>query len=151
MSRGRTRSRSPRRHDAPAPGPQTGFTLLEVLVALAVVAIALSALVESTTGAARNLGYLRDKTLAHWVARNEANTLQLQRVWPALGRFDGVAEMGDREWYWQAEISGTPIESIRRIEISVSGTPGAGAQPIVVLADYLRRPPSDARAVGLAE
>ena len=54
-----------------------GFTLVEVLVALVVVALGLAALMVAVQGAARTSGYLRDKTLAQWIALNRLAEVRL--------------------------------------------------------------------------
>jgi general secretion pathway protein I len=57
--------------------PDAGFTLVEVLVALVVVAIGLAALMVAVSGTARTSGYLRDKTLAQWIALNRIAEVRL--------------------------------------------------------------------------
>lgn len=80
-----------------------GFTLVEVMVALLVVAMSVSALLDSMMGHVDNTAYLRDKTIAHWVALNQ---LELERIrnrsTNALLREEksGSEEMVGREWYW---------------------------------------------------
>ena len=54
-----------------------GFTLLEVLVALAVIAIALASIIKAVGTGAANASYLRDKTFAHWVAANRLAQMQI--------------------------------------------------------------------------
>lgn len=100
-------------------GNQQGFTLLEVLVALAILTIAMGALIKSGTEATGNAEYLRDKTLAHWVALNRINELQLARDWPATGESRGSVEMAGRDWRWEARISDTFDKDIRRLEVEV--------------------------------
>lgn len=96
-----------------------GFTLLEVLVALAVLAVALSALIKSGSDNAANAAHLQDKTLAHWVAMNKVAELQLEREWPATGKRRGSAEMADREWRWETEVKTTPDKDVRRLEVRI--------------------------------
>ncbi|RKZ92432.1 MAG: type II secretion system protein GspI [Candidatus Parabeggiatoa sp. nov. 1] len=96
-----------------------GFTLLEVLVALAVLAIALAAAIKVTTENTENTRYLRDRTLAHWVAMNELTEIQVLEKWPALGKKEGTAMMAEREWYWVVKISETVDEELRRLDVQV--------------------------------
>ena len=62
-----------------------GFTLLEVLVALTIVALALGALISTSGSHASSAGYLKQKTIAHWVAMNEITRLQVEKAWPGKG------------------------------------------------------------------
>ncbi len=101
------------------PQKHAGFTLLEVLVALAVLALALGTLIKVGADNAKNAAYLRDKTFAHWVAVNRITELRLEEQWPATGTRRGESEMGDREWHWEAEISDTFDKAIRRVEVAV--------------------------------
>ncbi|MEK8016377.1 MAG: type II secretion system minor pseudopilin GspI [Candidatus Parabeggiatoa sp.] len=96
-----------------------GFTLLEVLVALAILAIALSAAIKTTTENAENARYLRDKTLAHWVAMNALTQIQVWGEWPAVGKKEGTAMMAEREWYWIIKVSETADDELRRLDIEV--------------------------------
>lgn len=105
-----------------------GFTLVEVLVAVAVLAIAMSAVIGAMARQADNAGYLRQKTIALWIAHNRLAELQLQKEIPGTGRSDGRVEMAGVEWTWQAEVKTTEDERLRRIDIRVLGpTPTRGA------------------------
>jgi len=96
-----------------------GFTLLEVLVALTVLAIALASIIKIAANQSLNAEHLRDKTLAHWVAMNQIAELQLTGEWPAPGKKEGTEEMGIHEWYWQRIVSDTPDTRVRRIQLDV--------------------------------
>jgi len=96
-----------------------GFTLIEVLVALAVFAIAVTALVQAGTHRARNLAYLRDRTIADWIASDQVTRLRLAPRWPDTGTSDGKTKMAGRTWYWQAKVSKTPERQVRRVEVRV--------------------------------
>ncbi|QYZ67333.1 MAG: type II secretion system minor pseudopilin GspI [Gammaproteobacteria bacterium (ex Lamellibrachia satsuma)] len=98
---------------------QQGFTLLEVLVALAILAIALASVVKVSANQSLNAEHLRDKTMAHWVAMNQLTQLQISRHWPAQGTNTGKSEMGLREWHWQSKITNTRDDRVRQVEISV--------------------------------
>lgn len=77
-----------------------GFTLLEVMVALAVVALALGAIIESTGQGARNAAYLRDRTIAHWVATDVITEMQVAKDFAALGLRNGSRDMAGQTWEW---------------------------------------------------
>jgi general secretion pathway protein I len=96
-----------------------GFTLLEILIALVILAIALISIISVTSNQAANVAYLRDKTLAHWVAMNQMAELQIANQWPATGKKKGKEELGRHEWHWQREIRKTPDDRVREVEIRV--------------------------------
>lgn len=98
---------------------QNGFSLIEVVIALAVLAIALSALINSTSTATANTISLRDKTMAHWVAMNKIAAIRLSGEWPKLGITKGKSTLAEREWEVESTINSTPEPSIRRIDIRV--------------------------------
>jgi general secretion pathway protein I len=97
----------------------TGFTLVEVLVAVAVLAIALSAVIGAMAQQANNAGYLRDKTLALWVAHNRLAELQLDEELPGTGRSDGEVEMSGVEWTWRAQVTETEDPYLNRVDLEV--------------------------------
>ncbi len=100
---------------------QRGFTLVEVLVALAILSIALSALLWTSSETSRNLFYLRDKTIAHWVAMNVTAEARLGLL--ALPASPGLkkeeAKALGAEWMWQANVEKTKVENILRINVQV--------------------------------
>ncbi|MET0532707.1 MAG: type II secretion system minor pseudopilin GspI [Steroidobacter sp.] len=96
-----------------------GFTLIEVAVALIVVSLGMLAVIETVGGSARNTSYMREKTVAHWVAMNKLTEVRLLPSAPALDKSSDEIEMAGRKWRWTMEAKQTPVESIRRIDISV--------------------------------
>lgn len=96
-----------------------GFTLLEVLVAVAVLAIALGAILAGMARYADNAAYLSQRTIALFVAHNRLAEFELQPAFPAVGKSDGDAEMAGAKWHWQAEVSATPDPNLRRVDIHV--------------------------------
>lgn len=78
----------------------TGFTLIEVMVALTIIAISLGALLSASGSQASNAAYLKQKTLAHWVAVNELTLLNIEKKFPALGEDKGSTSMANHDWYW---------------------------------------------------
>lgn len=104
-----------------------GFTLIEVLVAVAVLAIAMAAVIGAMARQAGNAGYLKQKTVAMWVAHNRLAELQLQREKPDTGRSDGKVEMGGIEWRWDVAVVKTQDARLLRVDIEVRG-PGQTEQ-----------------------
>lgn len=101
------------------PPRHRGFTLLEVLVALVLVAVALAALVRTAGTEARNLALLQEGTVAGWVA---ANVIAETRLRPGLqepGRSQGSTRMADRPWRWELEIQATDLPEVRRLDVQV--------------------------------
>lgn len=99
---------------------QRGFTLLEVLVALVIVALGLLAAFGQVNQTLTTTSRLRDKTLAHWVAMNEMTRLRLMGEFPALGSSSDEVEMARTTWRYTIKVVKTPMESFRRVDISVS-------------------------------
>ena len=97
----------------------TGFTLIEVLVAVFVLGFALAAIISSTGRYAANAQILREKTLALWVAHNRLTEIGLQPAWPAIGKSDGDEKLADIEWRWDVTVSETPDPRVRRVDITV--------------------------------
>lgn len=97
-----------------------GFTLLEVLVALAVLAVALGAIIHAVTQSIGNVAALREQTLASWVALNKVNQFLLDvAVWPDEGSRKGTADLANRAWRWEARFSKTTDPDLRRLEMTV--------------------------------
>lgn len=119
-----------------------GFTLLEVLVAMAVIAVALGAAVR-TLGQAADVGAaLADRTLARWVAEDRVALLRagLPQDFPAVGTREGQVQQDGRLWNWQ-EIASDPQDSpFRRVEVRVrASTEESAAQASLTV--FLLRPP----------
>lgn len=96
-----------------------GFTLIEVLVALAIVAIGMAAVMGALTSSANTISYLRDKTFAQWVALNQIANLRLSGQQPPTGNSDGDTDFAGRSWHWRQEVVATQIPGVERIDISV--------------------------------
>lgn len=119
-----------------------GFTLLEVMVALAVIAFALAAGVSAVSGSTRNAAGLRDRTYAHWVAMNKMTEVHLEKKWPAINSTDKGSElMARHEWYWEMKVSKMPAseDMIRRIDIRVRANED-DESPLVTLTGFVVRP-----------
>jgi general secretion pathway protein I len=108
----------------------SGFTLIEILVALAVVAVALTAGMRAVAQSADAATLLKQRTLALWVAQNRLAVAQLEVPWPGLGARNGEASQAGARFVWRESVSGTPNPAFRRVEVVVADA----AQPDYVLA-----------------
>jgi len=101
-------------------GPRRGFTLVEVLVALAIVAIALAAGFRSVAQSTESATALKARTLALWVAQNRLAVAQLETPGPAIGERGGGEEQAGASFVWHETVVGTPNPAFRRVEIAVA-------------------------------
>ena len=99
-----------------------GFTLLEVLIALAIVALSAGALLGTITSSASNVSYLKDKTLSEWVALNVLTEIRIDPQFPAEGKRTGNTELGGMRWQWEQEVGKLPVEGMFRIDVRVRPT-----------------------------
>jgi general secretion pathway protein I len=96
-----------------------GFTLIEVVVALFVIAIGIGALLTTLASSADSVGHLRDKSFAEWIALNRISELRLASVRPGPGTTQGEAEYARMKWRWRQQISDQGMAGIWRIDVSV--------------------------------
>jgi general secretion pathway protein I len=96
-----------------------GFTLIEVMLAMAVFSIAGIALLSAATNNARNIGYLEDKMFANWVAANQLVTNNLVAKWPPKNNVKGDVELAGRIWFWQQKVIKTTDKGMRAIVMEI--------------------------------
>lgn len=122
-----------RAHGALLPQRQAGFTLLEVLVALVVLAVALVALTRTASHETEAFDSLRQRSLAGWVAANTLTEVRLAPGLPPIGRSDGTTRMAGRQWSWRLDVKPTPSAGIRRLHVAVYAPgvdPDQGVAPV---------------------
>ena len=99
---------------------QAGFTLVEVLVALAILSIALAATMRASAMATTTANEIKIKTYATWVAQNQIAELTARKAFPATGETSGLAVMAGVNFQWRQTSNDTPNKDFRKVEIAVS-------------------------------
>lgn len=99
--------------------PQRGFTLIEVVVAMAIVALGLMAVFRVVNDTVNNASYLRDRTFATWIADNRLAELRLAGEIPSVDETEGRLDYAGQAWRWTATVAQTPVENIRRVDVRV--------------------------------
>jgi general secretion pathway protein I len=122
--------------------PQAGFTLLEVVVALAVLAIAMGAIISTATHSVNSMGILRDQTFASWAALNKINeSLLATEPWPTDATRKGHIDLASRTWHWEAKFQKTDDPDLTRLDVTIRSDENGPA--LTTLAAFKGRPPSD--------
>ena len=99
---------------------QTGFTLLETLVALAILAIAMSAVMRATGAGTNHAEIMRAHLIAGWVAQNRLALHAARNDWLPIGIQEGEETQAGMRLLWQENVSATPNPGFRRIEVTVA-------------------------------
>ncbi len=99
---------------------QRGFTLLEVMVAMAITALGLSATYYAVMQSIGAGDRLQEKTFAHWIALNQLTEMRLQQQVPKTGENNGDLEYAGQRWLWSSNVSETQVENLLRVDITVS-------------------------------
>lgn len=115
-----------------------GFTLVEVLVALAIVAVALAAASRSAALSTTSSEEHKLRVLAGFVAENRMSELAARRAWPGIGVSEGSEGQAGIQFRWHAEVVATPHPHLRRVEIRVTG-PGDAPHELRRLVGVLSR------------
>lgn len=97
----------------------TGFTLIEVMVALVVVALGMMAVHKVLNDYAFASAYVEQKTLASWIATNKLTELAIGPTWPSLGDSEEEIEFARQQWVCEIVVSETAVTNLRRVDVSV--------------------------------
>ncbi|WP_322091775.1 type II secretion system minor pseudopilin GspI [Paraburkholderia bannensis] len=137
----RARSVQPRALRRTSRRPSRGFTMIEVLVALAIVAIALAASLRAVGSLATSEAELHDRLLAGWSADNALGQLRLAHAWPDIGERSFDCSQGNLRLTCTQQVAATPNPIFRRVEVSVTmpGRDGILAQLVTVLGNETNR------------
>jgi general secretion pathway protein I len=112
-----------------------GFTLIEVLVSLGIVAIALVAGLQATTALTNNAQRQSDVMLAHGCAANELTALRLARQFPNIGESESACEQVGQTFRVVMKVAATPNPSFRRVDAQVF----EGNSPVLRLSTVMGR------------
>lgn len=96
-----------------------GFTLIEVMVALTIIAISLGALLSTSGTQANSATYLKQKTLAHWVALNELTQIRISKEFPDIGVKKDSTSMANHDWYWIRTTKKTADENAVQVSFTL--------------------------------
>lgn len=96
-----------------------GFTLIEVLVAMTIIAVGVSALVASAASSAWRADYLRNREFGRWVASNVLAELQVVPAWPSIGSKNTEVDMGALTWYVKTSTQAVADPDLRRVDVEV--------------------------------
>lgn len=99
---------------------QTGFTLIEVMVALSIVALSLTAIAASMNQMIDAANTMRERTYASWIAQNKIVEMRLANVEPEVSSSSGEVDYANSTWEWRTVVSETGIENFYRVDVSVS-------------------------------
>ncbi len=105
-----------------------GFTLIEVLVALVIVAFGMGAVLSALSSSADNVIRMREKTYAEWIGLNQLATERLQATVPATATKEGDVDFGGTRWHWQETVENMEVPGVRRLTIRVRHTESSTAQ-----------------------
>jgi general secretion pathway protein I len=98
----------------------SGFTLIEAVVALVIVAFGMMALYMQLNQYAVTATYMEEKTLASWIATNRLTELSIESSWPDVGTEEDEIEFAGRVWHFTVDVSETEVPNLRRVDVSVA-------------------------------
>jgi general secretion pathway protein I len=123
-----------------------GFTLIEVMIAMFVIALGVGALLTTLTSSADAAAHLREKSLAEWIALNRVSEVRLSNARPASGTTSGTVDYAGRTWRWQQTVNDPGIAGILRLDVMVA--PQASSEQPSAAAGEDNGFPALGRAIG---
>jgi len=116
---------------------ERGFTLVEVVVALAIVAIGMLAVFKTIGDTTHNVTELRDRSFAAWIADNRITEIRISGEMPSVEQTAGEVEFAGRRWHWITKVSQTQVQGMRRIDVSVRRDGDPEDSSLVTLAGFV--------------
>jgi general secretion pathway protein I len=114
-----------------------GFTLIEVVVALAILAVGMLAVFKTIGDTVYNVDALRDRSLAEWIADNRITEIRISGEMPSVEETAGEVEFAGRRWHWVTKVSQTQVQGLRRIDVSVRRDGDPDDSTLVTLAGFV--------------
>jgi len=108
-----------RRADGSSSDRNSGFTLIEMMVAMTILAVGMGAIIKAAGENANNAAFLRDREIARWIASDRLTELQVGNTWDNKSSKKGDVDMLNIRWYWQARIQKVQDPDLRRVDIEV--------------------------------
>lgn len=118
---------------------QRGFTLIEVLIALTIAAVALIASVRATGALTRGSAELKARTFAEWSSENHLSEIRIQKLWPNVGERIFDCSQGGLALECRVRVRATPNRFFRRIEVNVHSSDGHRLSQLSGFATNFRR------------
>jgi general secretion pathway protein I len=97
----------------------SGFTLIEVMVALVIVALGMMAVNTQLNRYTVAAAYVEEKTLASWIATNKLTELSIAPTWPSVGNYEEDVEFAGQQWRCEIVVEETPVTNLHRVDVSV--------------------------------
>ena len=117
---------------------QQGFNLVEILIALVLLAMIIAMSAETSIGNVSSYQQTQNAMYARWVAANQVVEVQLKTAWPDTGTSKGESTMGNVKWTWVQTVSNTS-KDMRKLEVVVYDTFDK-KQAIAIQTAYLSKP-----------
>jgi general secretion pathway protein I len=114
-----------------------GFTLIEVVVALAILGIGMLAVFKTIGDTVNNVDVLRDRSFAEWIADNRITEIRISGEMPSVEETAGEVQFAGRTWHWVTNVSQTQVQGLRRIDVKVRRDEDPENSSIVSLAGFV--------------
>ncbi len=124
-------------------GNSRGFTLLEIMIALAVFSVAVGVLLVTDGTSVRQTARVEEKIIASWLAEDYLNKIYIDKTWPRPGTQGGIHDYADRRWYVEQEVESMGKDGFRKVSVYVfrgDEEPEDDEAPLYSLSGFLRKP-----------